>query len=110
MRLALAFLVLLGLLVDLASPLMHGRDQVGPLLGPHALGYVFGCYMILQLRAMLFRRRAVTFAVMTAMAMIAAGLVVVFLLAVALLLGPILVWTVPIWRFRGGLQQHAGRR
>jgi len=130
----------LGLLVDLCSPLMHGADHVGPLLGAHALGYVFGCYVILQMRAMLFRRRAVTFAVMTAISLLAAGLVVVFLLAVhrlypgeglalrplrelllrlgvagysgvlALLLGPVLVWTAPMWGFRGGPQRHAGWR
>jgi rod shape-determining protein MreD len=130
----------LGLLVDLCTPLMHGADEVGPMLGPHALGYVFGGYVILQLRAMLFRRRAVTFAVMTAISLVAAGLVVVFLHAVhrlypgeglemrplgelllrlavagysgvvALLLGPLLVWTVPLWRFRAGPQQHAGWR
>jgi rod shape-determining protein MreD len=73
---------ILGLLADLCTPLMQGADLVGPLIGPHALGYVFGGYLILQLRAMLFRRRALTLAVMTAICLIAASLVVVFIYAV----------------------------
>jgi rod shape-determining protein MreD len=72
----------LGMLVDLCTPLMHGADRVGPLLGAHALGYVFGGYVILQIRAMLFRRRAVTMAVMTVICFVAASLVVVFLYAI----------------------------
>jgi rod shape-determining protein MreD len=72
---------MLGLLVDLNTPLMHGSDQVGRLIGPYALGYPFGCVLILQLRAMLFRRSILTFAVMTTLCVIATSLVVVFIYA-----------------------------
>ena len=66
----------LGALVDLAA-----RDpalaQISPVLGPHALGYVFGAVTILQLRAMVFRRRAITLGFLTALFVLCASLVVV---------------------------------
>ncbi len=68
---------ILGLLVDLNISLMHGYDRAGPLLGAYALGYPFGCVLLLQVRAMLFRRRALTFATMTFICMIAVSVVVV---------------------------------
>lgn len=73
---------LMGLLVDLTHPLEQGAEQVGPLIGAHALGYVFACFLVLQFRALLFRRRALTLALMTMMAFAAASLVVVFVYAI----------------------------
>lgn len=73
---------ILGLLVDLVSPLRQGDFGAGPLLGPHALGYVFAGYLLIQVRGMLFRRQVLTVAVMSVLFVIVASVVVVFLYAV----------------------------
>lgn len=73
---------ILGLLLDLCTDLPHGPDRAGPLLGAHALGFAFGGYVVVQIRPMLFRGRALTLAVMTVVFVIAAELVVVFIYAV----------------------------
>jgi cell shape-determining protein MreD len=58
--------MVLGLLVDLNNSisLEGGTDNIH-LVGPFALGYVFSGYFICQLRASVFRRRALTIAVLT---------------------------------------------
>jgi cell shape-determining protein MreD len=73
---------LLGLLVDLCIDLPHGGGEAGPLVGAHALGYSFGAYLVLLVRAMLYRANVVTLAVVTLGWAAAAGLVVVFISAV----------------------------
>jgi rod shape-determining protein MreD len=67
----------LGLLVDLCTDLPHGDGRAGPLIGPHALGFAFGAYLVLQIRPMLFRRRSLTIAVVTTLAFITASLLIV---------------------------------
>jgi UDP-N-acetylglucosamine diphosphorylase/glucosamine-1-phosphate N-acetyltransferase len=67
----------LGLLLDLAIP----REQ-GLLVGPQALGLVFGTYFVLQVRNMVFRQRALTVAVLTLLCLVAAGLVDVGVLTI----------------------------
>jgi len=74
--------LLLGLLVDLVVPIkgMSGTDAFIP--GPHALGFAFAGYLIVQVRSMLFRGRVLTIALMTLAAVIAAGLVTIFIYSV----------------------------
>lgn len=64
--------LVLGLIADALSGT--------PIVGPHALGYMLGAYLVLQLRALVFRESVFTLAFMT----LAAGLFV-HLAAVALL-------------------------
>ena len=54
-----------GLMVDLLTDLPHGSDDVGPLIGPHALGYVFGVIVVMQFRPVLLRRHVLTMLAMT---------------------------------------------
>jgi rod shape-determining protein MreD len=70
--------LLLGLAMDL-SP--SGADAA-PVIGPYALGYVFGGYIILQLRTMVFRRRAITLGFLTALCVAATSVVVVAIIAI----------------------------
>ena len=73
---------LLGVLMDLSAPC--ARSGLGGvfLIGPYALGYVFGCVLILQLRALVFRKRVLTFALLTFICMLAISLVVVGVFAI----------------------------
>ncbi len=73
---------MLGLLIDLMTEVPREGGVLGPILGPHALGYVFGGMIVLQFRSALFRRRPMTLAVMTVVFTIAASLVVVSIFAV----------------------------
>lgn len=72
----------LGLAVDLCVDLPIGARAAGPIIGAHALGYVFGVYLLLQIRGLLFRRQALTIGVMAALFVLAASLVIVFVYAV----------------------------
>jgi rod shape-determining protein MreD len=70
---------LLGLAMDLGPP---AGAMKWHLVGPHALGYVFGGYLVLQLRTMVFRRRAITAGLVTCLFLIASGVLATFLLTV----------------------------
>jgi rod shape-determining protein MreD len=69
---------LLGLLVDLAP---GGQDLGYRIIGLNALGYVFGGFVVLQLRTMVFRRRAITLGFLAFVCLLAASVVSVALLA-----------------------------
>lgn len=71
---------LLGLLVDLASPM--AGDGAVHLIGPHALGFTFGGYLVILIRSMVFRKRALTIGVMTVACMLGVALVVVVILTI----------------------------
>jgi rod shape-determining protein MreD len=73
---------LLGLMLDLSTPPPYGDDMIAHILGPHALGFAFGCYLILQVRPMVFRRRALTVGALTFACLLAAYLVWVALFTV----------------------------
>lgn len=70
---------ILGLLMDLAPA---AGETAWHMIGPAALGYTFGGYLVLQLRTMVFRRRAITNGFMTFMFLLAAGVVATFLLTI----------------------------
>jgi cell shape-determining protein MreD len=70
---------LLGLMMDLGP--QAGRAD-WHLVGPHALGYTFGALLVLHVRVMVFRRRALTAGFVTSLLLLASGLVEVALLTV----------------------------
>lgn len=70
---------ILGLIMDLA-PAARGMEW--RLVGPNALGYVFGGYLVLHMRAMVFRRRAITTAFVTLMFLLAVAVLATFLLTI----------------------------
>lgn len=70
---------ILGLLMDLAPP---AGKMSWHLVGPHALGYVFGGYLVLQLRTMVFRRRAISTGFLTFLFLLASGIVATVLLTI----------------------------
>ena len=72
----------LGVLVDLCTDLPVRGGSVAYLIGPHALGYVFAVYLILQVRAMVFRRRVMTLGMMTIVSAFAASLAVIAIYSV----------------------------
>lgn len=71
---------ILGVLIDLLAP--AAGAAAFKVIGPHALGYAAGGYLVLQLRTMVFRRRAITIGFLTVLALIAAALVMVMLLTI----------------------------
>ena len=66
-----------GLLMDLSTPLPLPSGSLVYVPGPHALGCVAGVFLILQLRPLVFRGRALTIASMVLASMIVMSLVVV---------------------------------
>ncbi|MDG2054421.1 MAG: hypothetical protein P8J86_06915 [Phycisphaerales bacterium] len=73
-----------GLLLDLSLPQISGGQVTYFLIGPHALGFVAGAAVVLQMRTAVFRYRALTIGVLSLVAMMAAGIVVVAVHAVRL--------------------------
>ena len=67
----------LGLLLDLSDPLSLGEADKLHLIGPRTLGYVCGGYLVLQLRTIVFRQRALTIGTMTFICLLAVHLVAV---------------------------------
>lgn len=57
--------LILGLLLDLSTDLSVANARTLHLIGPHTLGYVFACFIVLQMRSTVFRRRALTIGTMT---------------------------------------------
>ena len=70
---------ILGMLLDLSLPLTVGSDRVFYLVGPHALGYVAGGWLVIKGKAMVFRQRPLTMGVMTFGFLLVMHLVVVIL-------------------------------
>jgi len=72
---ALAACLLLGVMMDLTLP--PPGAQAVYVIGPYGLGLLFGGYLILQLRTMVFRQRAVTIGVLSFAATIAMAIVMI---------------------------------
>lgn len=70
---------LLGLALDLAP---QARYAPVHLIGPNALGFVFGCYIVLELRSMVFRRRALTIGLLTLLFLGASSMVAASILTI----------------------------
>ena len=69
--------LLLGLLMDISTPIAPHAGASFYIFGPYALGYVFGGFMILQLRPMVFLQRSLTIGFLTALCLFAVALVTV---------------------------------
>jgi rod shape-determining protein MreD len=65
-----------GLLLDLALV-----QPAGLMVGPHALGFTFGAFLVLQLRSIVFRKRVLTVAVLTVICLGASAFVEVAIFA-----------------------------
>jgi rod shape-determining protein MreD len=70
---------ILGLLLDLAP---NDDGSLYHVIGPNALGYPAGAFLVLQLRTMVFRRRALTTGFLTLLFLIVVSLVAVMLLSI----------------------------
>jgi cell shape-determining protein MreD len=88
--------LILGVLLDLAQPLTVAENRVVYLVGPYALGFLFGGWLVMSGRSMVFRRRPLTIGVMTLLLVLAAqiGAVTIYLVrAQSWYPGPPIIWT-----------------
>jgi cell shape-determining protein MreD len=87
---ALGGALVLGVCLDLMYQIPHeGLKKDVVVLGPHALGLALGVIVILNVRALVFRKNTVTLAVLTGLAGAFAAVVVTALLSVRALYDPI---------------------
>ena len=70
----------IGLLLDLSIEYTTGGNRGVYLVGPYALGLLAGGWLVLRGRTIVFRRRALTFGVMTLISLLAAHTIIVILL------------------------------
>ena len=68
--------LLIGLVVDLATVWGNGVTEL-VVVGPTALGYLAGAYLVLTVRALLYRRNPITLMAMSVLASLLASLVFV---------------------------------
>lgn len=88
--------LVLGVLLDLAQPLTVAGNRVVYLIGPCALGYLLGGWLVISWRSMVFRRRPLTIGAMTLLLLLAAQVVAVTVYLVraqAWYPGQAIVWT-----------------
>jgi hypothetical protein len=71
----------LGLLLDLCSSEPAGGESI-TVIGPHALGFVAGSILVLQLRTMVFRRRAMTLGFLTLLFALAVDVVAILIFVI----------------------------
>jgi rod shape-determining protein MreD len=86
----------LGLLLDLSFPVTVSGNRTLHLIGPYALGYTAGGWLVLHARTMVFRRRPLTIGVMTVVCLAAVHLVAVILYVLrsrAWYPGDVVFWT-----------------
>jgi len=87
--------MILGLLVDLTTtwPLPDGGALT--LIGPHALGYLAGGYVLLQVRSMVFRQHPLTVGSMMLVGGVAVELIVVSVFTIRAWYEPVAGWSAP---------------
>ncbi len=73
--------LVLGLLLDLSAPLSMPGGRVLHLIGPCALGFTAGGWLVLRGRSMVFRQRALSIGAMTVLLLLAANAVAIALYA-----------------------------
>lgn len=69
--------ILLGVVMDLLSPIPGVNGGTFTVIGPHALGYLLGAHFVMAVRGMLIRRNPLTMIVMSIVVMLIAQVVVV---------------------------------
>ncbi len=87
---AMGAAVVLGLALDMLYqvPHAHGTGDV-VVLGPHALGFMLGAFLVLNLRAIAFRKNTLTLAVLCVLSGVCGALVVTAALSLRALYDPI---------------------
>lgn len=85
--------ILLGVVMDLLSPIPGVNGGTFTVIGPHALGYLLGVHFVMTVRGMLIRRNPLTMVVMSIIVMLIAQIVVVAIFAARGLGDHSLVWS-----------------
>lgn len=84
--------IMLGLVVDLISPVPAQDGGLVTVIGPHALGHLLGVHFVLAVRGMLIRRNPLTMIVMSIVTMLIAQIVVIAIFTLRDLGASSLVW------------------
>lgn len=72
--------IIAGLLIDLTSPVVISGGQTIALVGPNALGCMLGAALVMNLRAVMFRKNVLTLGVLAMLLALVSSVVVVSLL------------------------------
>ncbi len=69
--------IILGVVMDLVSPMARADGGSVVIVGPHALGFLLGCHFILTIRSSLIRRNPLTMVIISIAASFIASIVVI---------------------------------
>jgi len=84
--------IILGVVMDLLSPMPAVDGGTITIIGPHALGYLLGAHLVLTVRGMLIRRNPLTMVVMSMFVMLVAQVVFVSIFTARDLVSDQLIW------------------
>jgi rod shape-determining protein MreD len=76
-RQALWGAIILGIMMDLLSPMSRVDGGIAWIVGPHALGYLLACHFILTIRGSLIRRNPLTLVMISIVSALIAQIVVI---------------------------------
>jgi len=94
--------IILGVVMDLLSPIPGADGGVITIVGPHALGYLLAVHFVLAVRGMLIARNPLTIVVMSILAALVAQVVVIAILTVRDIGASPLMWDAPDELRQGG--------
>ncbi|MFK7759848.1 MAG: rod shape-determining protein MreD [Phycisphaerales bacterium] len=84
--------VVLGISMDLLTPISHDNGGPVTLLGPYALGYLLAAQFIFSVRAMVVRRNPLTIAFLSVLASLIAEILVVAIITMRYVAGDNIAW------------------
>lgn len=84
--------IVLGVSMDLLTPIKHYNGGPVTLIGPYALGYLLAAQFIFSVRGMVVRRNPLTIAVLSIFASLIAQILVVSIITVRALAGDNIAW------------------
>ncbi|MBL4809035.1 MAG: hypothetical protein JKY43_03130 [Phycisphaerales bacterium] len=84
--------IILGISMDLLTPINHHNGGPVTLIGPYALGYLLAAQFILSVRGMVTRRNPLTIAFLSVLASLIAEILVVSIITIRALAGDNIAW------------------
>lgn len=84
--------IVLGVSMDLLTPINHDNGGPVTLIGPYALGYLLAAQFIFSVRGMVIRRNPLTIAFLSMIASLIAEILVVALITLRSIVGDSIAW------------------
>jgi rod shape-determining protein MreD len=89
--------IILGISMDLLTPINHDNGGPVTLIGPYALGYLLAAQFIFSVRGMVIRRNPLTIAFLSVLASLIAEILVVAIITLRATAGDNIAWDAKVF-------------